>query len=801
MGFLRTTRVSTGPSLTTFFGNPNATAITSISGSIVCSRTSGMTPFFVQVSASGITAVGTTNPYEDLEYSWDFGDPSGVETFTRPTDGATVNANNGQIAPEAAYVYRTAGPKTIMLTIRGRNGGSFTTATVTATINVSLFAAQDTYYFDSNSPAGAGGDGSTMALAYNTLTPLKPLIAFSRRQQFYFAEKSNFVGTLGIDITNSYAGTIANLRFSSYVPVSGTGAKPVVNISSGTELPLQLGNPSNDVKDDIIVQFIKFTNSGTASAPGIVADNNGGAASGTMSNIYLDNCDIVNTLHITGLVGSQFHDDDAGTPSTTKYGMWKCANVSPVYTTSTSASASGSSAVITTGNTIRLTRHNNSSGLDEAIDLTGLDTTAGPNQATISLRCNGSFFIFRITAFTGSGTTTPTITLDSTPSSPLTDWEISAPKHGHYGGPPDWFFMVGCTFSGSGSNGVLDHHIYSGTRNHQLYTWCTFGATGVGGYQRNYGININYNSFTGSLGYARYHCVSQNQFGSTAGASTSLMHDAGQSSPIPAVFTGGGSTSISIGSSNGYGTNPPPEVGDIIMFNSGGALPAGFVSMHEYRIATVAGGTSIYTITVSEPGTPGTIISAPTAGTGGHRALNVAFQYFVTQGNACSNIAGDGPIQFENVISHTFRDNRIWGAAYGRWYSPADQTGPALGPKVYRNRIYIPSGATSVSLSSAAIELSYGKAWPAAIQVTDNIIQDARATTPQCVAVSFSNVSSNGSIIDRNAYYAATDCLYDKITVQTLALWKSQGLDAAGSKSTGSPPGWTVPPTQWSDMN
>src|ERR1017187_4811943 len=81
----------------TFKGNPNVTITTiDVSGGIACSRTSGKTPCFIQVSASNITADTTPAPYEDLSYSWNFGDPPGTETFTNPVTGATVNANTDQ---------------------------------------------------------------------------------------------------------------------------------------------------------------------------------------------------------------------------------------------------------------------------------------------------------------------------------------------------------------------------------------------------------------------------------------------------------------------------------------------------------------------------------------------------------------------------------------------------------------------------------------------------------------------------------------------------------------------------------
>src|SRR5262245_5720607 len=91
-----------------FQGNPNVT-ITAIntSAGIAVSRSSCSVPCFVQVSASAITATGSARPYEDLDYSWDFGDPTGNETFSQPiaSNGsfspADVNANTAQTGPEA----------------------------------------------------------------------------------------------------------------------------------------------------------------------------------------------------------------------------------------------------------------------------------------------------------------------------------------------------------------------------------------------------------------------------------------------------------------------------------------------------------------------------------------------------------------------------------------------------------------------------------------------------------------------------------------------------------------------------
>src|SRR3989304_4760062 len=76
-----------------YTGNPDAKVMSvDTSGGIECSRTAGQVPCFVQVSASAIAALGGViencgrafNPYEDLHYSWDFGDPDGTETVVDP---------------------------------------------------------------------------------------------------------------------------------------------------------------------------------------------------------------------------------------------------------------------------------------------------------------------------------------------------------------------------------------------------------------------------------------------------------------------------------------------------------------------------------------------------------------------------------------------------------------------------------------------------------------------------------------------------------------------------------------------
>src|SRR5262249_7500004 len=155
---------------------------------------------------------------------------SGTEYFTNPVTGAAVNANSDQRGPEAAYVYRSAGSYVITLTIRGKNGSSYVTATTTKTIKVLAYSASGgDWYFDSNAPTG--GDGS-LAKPFNRISNINAK-ADIPHAALHLKRGSNWVITsttsgIGRDFLGQGAIFLgaSPLRMDAY----GSGKNPIIEV-------------------------------------------------------------------------------------------------------------------------------------------------------------------------------------------------------------------------------------------------------------------------------------------------------------------------------------------------------------------------------------------------------------------------------------------------------------------------------------------------------------------------------------------------------------------------------------------
>lgn len=349
-----------------FNGNPFA-IISSISGAMTSSRDDDLThcyePCFIQVSSKGTTAGGTSRPYEDLACSYNFGDASGTETFTRPTDGATVNANSDQTQCEAAYVYRTPGTYNITLTLKGSTGtcnSSGRCAVIQSTVQkqvvVLAFVASAEYYYDSNASCPCTG---TQAQPFNSASDFatgNTLLNSGNNIALNVKRNSDFTIVQGWELWP--AADRARIRIKAY----GTGTDPILRTDgSSTRLHLSLGGGNGSGGpinvSDIVVSGFKLLNQGFAG--GIVSignRRNSEAAGGNTTHVYLDNVWMeATTSAATGVLaagGAGGGLDTSLLEEGNKFGCWKCTIKNPTTTSAAAIGHVGSAAMwdFTVGN-------------------------------------------------------------------------------------------------------------------------------------------------------------------------------------------------------------------------------------------------------------------------------------------------------------------------------------------------------------------------------------------------------------------------------------------------------------------
>ncbi len=112
---------------------------------ILISRSEGELPFHVYVSASDTLMTGIEHPYDQVIYTWDFGDSDGIQIFNHPVTGQEVNANTDQRGPEAAYVYNQADGYQITLTASYVRDDELLQESTTVTVNASEWSGQTRY--------------------------------------------------------------------------------------------------------------------------------------------------------------------------------------------------------------------------------------------------------------------------------------------------------------------------------------------------------------------------------------------------------------------------------------------------------------------------------------------------------------------------------------------------------------------------------------------------------------------------------------------------------------------------------
>lgn len=531
-----------------FFGNPyaNISAIDT-SGGIVCSRTSGQTPCFVQVSASAIAATGTALPFEDCDFTWDFGDPTGGEIFVHPVTGVNVNANSAQQGPEAAYVYRSPGTYTITLTITGQSGAGFISKTITQTITVSAYnASGGVWYFDQNATGANNGTSPTDAFTLMTggatdLTNLTAKLALAN-VDLRFKRGSSWAvnqSTPGLGATDLggygamiFGAATGPTRCSAY----GSGANPLFTVS----------NISN--------AFTAFVDNGAgAGSPSGVAGKVmtvtvAPATPLAVGNYVTDN----NQLGAPAFISSF----GTGTGGTGSYNLSLPSNQNLASRTFNLPQLSGinmqngSSSSAEPKNDMVFSNIDFTRAGSLAVDMVTI--TGGQNHTSAGsikdVYLDGSVYTSDIT--TQSNSNFLRVQSDSTAgtTSTLTNfmfWNCASTATnadasggiGLFAEVVDWLAVVGSTFIGSASEpsgATFDHHIYPDVNNHALFRWNNFGSgltpggVTAGMQRRNFCINCNWDDPNGVFAYSQYWCIAENMM-----TGTSRCHDAGNANNDP----------------------------------------------------------------------------------------------------------------------------------------------------------------------------------------------------------------------------------------------------------------------------
>jgi len=226
-------------------GLVGSSACGSVTPSFTASRTSGVAPLSVFFDATATTATGTSNPFQDVEYRWDFGDPAGGATWAYGARAGTAS-KNAAYGPVAAHVFETPGTYTV--TLATYDGAHTGTATVEITVDDpdSVYAGNKTVCIRNSGgsftscPSGAAQvTTSSFGTALNSAAPGKRLL---------FEKGGTWSGGGGLAMNGP--GTIG---------AYGSGNKPIV---TGT---LNLGNGNvPTILSDWRIMDLHFTGTGDA---------------------------------------------------------------------------------------------------------------------------------------------------------------------------------------------------------------------------------------------------------------------------------------------------------------------------------------------------------------------------------------------------------------------------------------------------------------------------------------------------------------------------------------------------------
>lgn len=235
-------------------GGSSADVSGPITISTAVSRTTGVAPLSVFFDATATTAAATTRPFHDLEYRWEFGDP------TSGAWGQGVNpaasSKNLALGGVAAHVFETPGTYTVRLTVTDGTHSSSTTTTITVTDPDVVFAASTTCISTDGDFTGAPA-GSVHVTDSNLTTAMANAIAAGAKRILF---------KRGQVFTTSASRTSLPVDGPSLIGAFGAGARPIFRSTAGGAALLCADSQHGFVTNDCRIMDIEL-DGGSFTAP------------------------------------------------------------------------------------------------------------------------------------------------------------------------------------------------------------------------------------------------------------------------------------------------------------------------------------------------------------------------------------------------------------------------------------------------------------------------------------------------------------------------------------------------------
>jgi hypothetical protein len=244
----------------------------SITPSIVATSSSGVAPLAVYFDASGSTSTATTNPFAELSYSWNFGDPS--SGLYSPT-GKSKNLAYG---PLVAHVFESPGTYSVTLTIEDADGTIATDGvTITVTDPDTVFSGTNTICFSRTGDFTGAPAGSTQTTTTSFATVAA---AFAAGKRILLRAGEVWPITTGVTLNKAGPGIISKF---------GSGAKPRFEMTAGSSFEpiFKLSATSGAVLDDWRLFDLDLDGQGTDGSRGVYCWGAG-------TNVLLMRLDIAN---------------------------------------------------------------------------------------------------------------------------------------------------------------------------------------------------------------------------------------------------------------------------------------------------------------------------------------------------------------------------------------------------------------------------------------------------------------------------------------------------------------------------